>query len=232
MAVDAPNCATGSVHEVEFSFQESEYPFVTASDTAGCRVELAEMIPRANSRYAEYFNVTGTDPDRILALTAEVDTIDGSLLVEYEDGGLFEFLVSGNCPALTLAELGALPRRVEGEEGKGRIVAEIPPRCDPSTVIGTFLAETPNAELTGKREREDVTPLLTQSVLEQVLHARLTDRQREVIRAAFEAGYYEWPRECTGEDVAKELGITSATVSEHLHAAERKLITLMFGETR
>jgi len=42
-------------------------------------------------------------------------------------------------------------------------------------------------------------------------------------------GYYEWPRDCTGQDVADELGITSATFSEHVFAAERKILAFLFG---
>jgi predicted DNA binding protein len=49
------------------------------------------------------------------------------------------------------------------------------------------------------------------------------------LSVAFEAGYYDWPRGCTGEDVAEELGITSATFSEQIHAAERNLLSAVFG---
>lgn len=53
----------------------------------------------------------------------------------------------------------------------------------------------------------------------------LTDRQREVIQTAFEAGYYEVPRSTSTEDLADELGLDSSTVAEHLQRAERNLLT-------
>ena len=49
----------------------------------------------------------------------------------------------------------------------------------------------------------------------------LTARQREVLEAAVEAGYYETPREATHEDVADRLDCSPATVSEHLQKIER-----------
>lgn len=52
----------------------------------------------------------------------------------------------------------------------------------------------------------------------------LTDRQREVIRTAYEMGYYEVPRTATTGDVAAELAVDSSTVSEHLQRAERNLL--------
>jgi len=54
---------------------------------------------------------------------------------------------------------------------------------------------------------------------------RLTDRQREVIERALEAGYFEWPREVTTEELAAQLDITRATLLEHLRKAESKLLT-------
>jgi len=218
----------GPVFEVEFTLRDPTYPFVGVSEAEGCTLELAEMVPRGDGRYAEFFNAVGTDPSRIVDLAGAHDTADVSLLREYENGGLLEFLVSGNCPAVDLAGLGALPRAIRGEDGEGRIVAEVPPWYDAPAVIESFLDANPGAELSSKRERDEVTPLFSESAFEQVLHTHLTDRQREVLRAAFEAGYYEWPRECSGEDVAEELGITSATFSEHISAAERKLLSVLF----
>lgn len=225
-----PSPGASSVFEVEFRLHDSAYPFVGASEASGCRVELAEMVPRPDGRYAEFFNVTGADPDRIETLAAAREGLDVTVLREYDNGGLFEFLVSGNCPAFRLAELGALPRRVEGRDGAGRIVAEIPAQYDPPAVVDAFLDDHPDAEIATKQEKDAVSPLFSESAFGQVLQSHLTDRQREVLRAAYDAGYYDWPRECTGEDVARNLDITSATFSEHIHAAERNLLTALFDE--
>lgn len=53
----------------------------------------------------------------------------------------------------------------------------------------------------------------------------LTDRQREVIRTAFEMGYYEVPREVSTERVAAELDLDASTVAEHLQRAERNVLS-------
>lgn len=52
----------------------------------------------------------------------------------------------------------------------------------------------------------------------------LTDRQREVLLAALELGYYATPREATLTDVASDLDISKATCSEILHRAEGSVI--------
>jgi len=52
----------------------------------------------------------------------------------------------------------------------------------------------------------------------------LTERQYEVIECALEAGYFEWPREISSDELADEMGVTRATLLEHLRKAESKLL--------
>jgi predicted DNA binding protein len=52
----------------------------------------------------------------------------------------------------------------------------------------------------------------------------LTDRQREVLETAYEMGYFRKPRAARAGDVAQELDISTTTFTEHLAAAQRKLL--------
>jgi predicted DNA binding protein len=52
----------------------------------------------------------------------------------------------------------------------------------------------------------------------------LTDRQRTLVLAAVDAGYYDTPRRCTLAELAASLGIASSTASETLHRAEGRLV--------
>lgn len=220
------------VVELEFAVTDPAHPFVGASAAEDCRVDLEEMVPRGGGEYAEFFSVTGADPDSILAFAGQHESVSPKLVREYENGGLFEFSVAADCPAVTLAEQGALPRTVRGIDGEGTIVGELPSGSDPAAVVEGFLDEYSAAEFVAKRETDHSATTFNYDGFQQVLRARLTDRQFEVIEAAYEAGYYEWPRECTGQEVAKSLGITSATFSQHVHAAERKLLAILFEQSR
>jgi len=55
----------------------------------------------------------------------------------------------------------------------------------------------------------------------------LTERQRELARAAAERDYFE-PGGPTAETVAAELGITKSTLSEHLRTVQRELFDQLF----
>jgi predicted DNA binding protein len=221
---------TESVVEVEFHTENPTHPFVRGSAEASATFELATLIPRQDGAYAELFTVRGADAERIAGLAEDREAFEAEPIVEYEDATLVEFPVSGNCPACRLAELGALPQTVRGHEGEGHIVADIPPERDAPAVTEAFLADHPEAELVTKREKSALAPPFSRSGVRQVLRTHLTDRQLDVVETAFEMGYYDWPRNCTGEDVADELDIASATFSEHVRSAEQKLLAVLFDQ--
>jgi len=54
----------------------------------------------------------------------------------------------------------------------------------------------------------------------------LTDRQRQVLELAVEAGYFERPRHNNTGELADALDISRATFTQHLRAAQRKLFAL------
>ena len=52
----------------------------------------------------------------------------------------------------------------------------------------------------------------------------LTETQRDLVRAAVEAGYYDTPRECTLTELAADRDIAKSTCSETLHRAEGQVL--------
>jgi hypothetical protein len=53
---------------------------------------------------------------------------------------------------------------------------------------------------------------------------RLTETQKNVLLRAHQLGYYDVPRRAGSEEIGKSLGLTSATVVEHLRKAEKRLL--------
>lgn len=53
---------------------------------------------------------------------------------------------------------------------------------------------------------------------------KLTGRQREVLETAYEMGYFERPKQANATEVADQLDIAQSTFTEHLMAAQRKLL--------
>ena len=62
--------------------------------------------------------------------------------------------------------------------------------------------------------------------------SRLTERQREVLRAAVDIGYYQEPREATHDEIAAVTGLSETTVGEHLRKIEATVFSsLHVGNT-
>ncbi|MDD1745619.1 MAG: helix-turn-helix domain-containing protein [Candidatus Methanoperedens sp.] len=56
----------------------------------------------------------------------------------------------------------------------------------------------------------------------------LTNRQEEIIRAAFEKGYYDYPKKITIEKLAKMFDISPSTLGEIIQRGEKKIILERF----
>lgn len=60
----------------------------------------------------------------------------------------------------------------------------------------------------------------------------VSDKQREALLVAFDAGYYDNPSAATGEDVARQLGITQQSVSRRLRRGTTALVEHTLGRHR
>ncbi|MFC7009102.1 helix-turn-helix domain-containing protein [Halalkalicoccus salilacus] len=68
----------------------------------------------------------------------------------------------------------------------------------------------------------------TRQELQDALVDRLTEKQRAALETAYFGGYFDWPRDHTGEEIAELLGLSPATLAQHLRIAERKLFEALF----
>lgn len=55
----------------------------------------------------------------------------------------------------------------------------------------------------------------------------VSPQQLRVVKSAWEAGWYENPRSLKMADLAREIGLSRSTVSEHLHGVETEMVKLL-----
>ena len=58
----------------------------------------------------------------------------------------------------------------------------------------------------------------------------LSKRQSEVLSAAVQMGYYDYPKRCNQSDIAELIGISQGTVAEHLQLAESNIMSGWFRQ--
>lgn len=114
------------------------------------------------------------------------------------------------------------------DDGTASIGLRIPKTADVRNFIETFQDEFGTVELVTRREVDQ--PVMSADEFKNTVRERLTARQEEVVQTAYFSGFFEWPRESTGGEVADILGVTQPTVNRHIRAGERTLFGLVYED--
>lgn len=214
--------------ELELEVTDGTGFFVEVSDRlqSTCVLEASVTLPEGN--FIQYVDVDGASPEDIRDAITSVNNIEECRFVSQEgDTCLIE--VNTTEPTIhALLEYGASVRTFTADQGKGRIIVEIQPDANIRTIVDTFRARHPTTEVVAKREIN--RPVQTGAAFRQTIDEHLTKRQQTVISAAYAAGYYDWPRKSTAEEIADSFGISSPTLHQHLRKAEQKLLTAFLDE--
>src|SRR5947208_9693159 len=112
------------------------------------------------------------------------------------------------------------PIRWQREIGRASLVLE--DRADPDALLEQF----PGARLVSKR-RPSPTRGTVGSYSSPLALPKLTEKQALALLAAYEAGYYEFPRKATTEQVSVSVGIARSTFEQHLNRAEHHVVRAM-----
>jgi len=215
------------VTELTFRMADSDGPLFSLAATLDCDLELERLSVGNDGRPVEYITVRGADPDAVNDYVADSADIPAALAVsERDDAAVFRFAASESSVVATVAEQGCVVQSLSADADGGRVTAELPQTADVRTVVEAVRNDHPNADLVAQRERERATE--TPGEFRAGVEERLTDRQLEALQTAHFSGYFSWPRETSGEEVADLMDISQSTFLQHLRAAERKLFEVMF----
>ncbi|MFC6942752.1 bacterio-opsin activator domain-containing protein [Salinirubellus sp. GCM10025818] len=216
------------VVELEFEVTDERCLAVDVSKELDCYAAIEQALLTREGNHLCYLRVDGVDPETAVAVTAEATAVaDCRVVDEYEDGCLLEVRKTES-GAEVMMDVGATITTATAKDGVGTLVVEAPPDADIREVIDGYTARNPESSLVAKRE-VDRGARTTSSVRER-LQEQLTEKQESALTAAYYAGYYDWPRGSTAEELAESLDVASATLHQHLRAAERKLLAAVLKD--
>lgn len=216
--------AAETVLELELACSDRASFFVDASARAGCTFDLEGIVPAAEGVFLVYQSVTGATPERVRESAADAPGITSTRLIsENDDGNLFEFGITDGSILAPVLTYGANVRSARVESGQCHLVCDVAPDTDVRVLIEQLQDEFPNTDLLAKRELDRSIETI-ESFPEDGMD-KLTDRQRETLEIAYRAGYYDWPRESTAEDIAESMDIASPTLHRHLRKAQNKVLS-------
>lgn len=181
------------------------------------KIEILTTFMLSPGRYVNIWRVWARD-SRIKELGASEWIERITVLAEGEDECLC--LVEGNArPIVSLVmDYGCyfdFPITIEKEKVSLSIVGE-------AASIASLVRY-----LRGKKDF-NIISVKNYSINHDGLADTLTERQQEVLEAAFEGGYFDLPRRKTSSIIARELGISHSTFLEHLRKAVRRIIIEIF----
>jgi predicted DNA binding protein len=125
-----------------------------------------------------------------------------------------------------LASLGGYIDHATIEEGDLRMTIHFTLDVDIRDAVDRIKEAYPQAEMLRRRQISRSSDDFDRSLM-----AELTDRQRTTLEAAYAAGFFQWPRDASGEDVAASMGVSPPTFHQHLRKAERKVFESLFSTT-
>lgn len=185
----------------------------------GC-IDMADIVPKRDDRYVVYGTTTG---DAAGWLDSVVDHLDHWDRVEFPNGGSFELHLDQPPLIAPIAASGGAIVDAQIEAGQYYLTVQTPPGRGVRNVIETVQEAYPAAEMLARKQTTRDAGVTGGSGTDAP--AELTDRQLAVLRAAYRAGFFEWPRDASGEDVADSLDIAAPTFHQHLRKAEKGVVT-------
>ncbi|MXV63256.1 GAF domain-containing protein [Natronorubrum sp. JWXQ-INN-674] len=218
---------TDSRLELELACQDSRLLLNRLADRVDGAVTIEGVIDR-DDEVVMFVSAPTTADLASFDQWASIETL--SVVSEGEDEILFEVTVTSSPFLDILRTYDVQLRTATAQDGMSTLVLEVPQRVETRSLIEAIRERYPETELEARRE---TTSARSARQLDTHLEERLTSKQFAALQAAHYSGFFEWPRESTGEDLADALDISSPTYHYHLRAAERKLVTLAFdGQSR
>jgi PAS domain S-box-containing protein len=215
--------------ELEFHIPNPDSLLFRLARAADCQVRSNGFVFESDGTSRVFFTATGASPDRVQAVG---DGFSGTeairMIAERDDRGAYEAAIAEGSVAEQLVEYGAEVRSIVADREGMRVMVELSNVGTVPSFVERVKTRFPDAALVGRSDIDQ--PKQTSIELQHEYENQLTDRQLEVLKVAYHSGFFSWPRESTGQDIAESLDVSQPTVNRHLRTAERKLFELLFTD--
>jgi len=215
-----------NVTELELQIRDVDIFFVRLARELGCRLEYGGGVAD-DEETVMFFLVESDDPSAVCAAAADHPQVTAASHVSTaESTSLFEFTVPDPPVVSLLADRGAETNDIVVTPGQARFSVTLPSTTETRSVVEHVRDHYPSTDLLSVRERDE-PPLSRQAFLGE-LGDRLTNRQLTALRKGYLGGFFDWPRDVSGEELAESMDICPSTFHQHLRAGERKLLEAVF----
>ena len=215
--------------ELEFDVRDRGIQFLEWARETGCTVEFETVVSRPNGSIHGFFTTDGASAETVLELANRSPSVAETRLVTSRgDEHLFECTFTEDSVVAHLLEYGVVPKAISTSEAGGHLVVSLPEHANVREFVDFFTRLYPDSTLVRRQDHEFVDE--PSYGFRSELESALTAKQFEALETAFVSGYFEIPRDTTGEETAEVLGISQPTFNNHLRMAQRKLLSMVFAD--
>ncbi|WP_324663265.1 bacterio-opsin activator domain-containing protein [Haloarcula sediminis] len=212
--------------ELDLTVTAPDAPLGQLAAALGVTVGCTEVIPVDGTTTRLFVSAPGADGDAVADAVEGVGQVDS--LVAVADGDRYELLVEEPTVVGQVVRHGGRLDTASVTAEELTVTVALAADADVRTFVDRLRDSGVAVQLTARRNQTATTRRA--DGIRGSLETALTDRQLEALRTAYGSGFFEWPRETTGEGVAEMLGVAQPTVNRHLRVAQRKLLALVFDD--
>ncbi|NHN43306.1 tyrosine-type recombinase/integrase [Halorubellus sp. JP-L1] len=213
------------VTELRFDVHDPDAVLVGLATDLDATVSVSGVVP-GDPGLVLYAEVADATPQAVVDAVGDDDRVERVRYVDDgDDGPVFELVVTES-PARTLVDLDARIRAIRADAESVSVTAVVPADADVRALRDAVRDDWPAAALAGQETVERTVE--RDASFQGRLREALTDRQLAVLQSAYHGGYFQWPRESTGEELADSLDVAAPTLHNHLRVAQRKLLDAFF----
>jgi predicted DNA binding protein len=210
----------------ELTFQCPDAALAEVAGNAVCQLSLEGLVPASDGKMLVYCHTDGS-AQHVVDTASGIEGVADTRMIDDADN-MVEFTLTDRSALLVLSEGGTNVRTAEATEEEYQVVVEVASGTDIRALTERVREHCPGATLAAKRDLDRSTETGQRDVIPENTLDELTDRQRDVLEAAYRAGYFRWPRDRTAEEVAESISISSPTLHKHLRRAEERLLDGLF----
>ncbi|WP_435157906.1 bacterio-opsin activator domain-containing protein [Haladaptatus sp. DFWS20] len=210
------------VLELELRSEQIARPFVEAGGS-DFTVSTDGTVLLEDGMQIQYYTATGIPTSTYLELTKQYPAVhDVRLISSVENTTRLEVLSGRDSLTRVFSDYSGQFKSAEIEGSTAILLGEVPQTVDLDELLTDLRELYPDIELVSQRL------VYTPQIFRKIMENTLTERQWTTLQLAHFAGYFEWPRVSTGEDLGGQLGITKQTFYHHLRHAEQAVFQYLF----
>ncbi|WP_435197720.1 bacterio-opsin activator domain-containing protein [Natronomonas sp. EA1] len=218
---------TTSMTRVEFTIEDPKFVLSRLAQDAECTLSYQGGVQQSTEGSYVFVTVEDRAVTDVADAASQLVGIDDVQQISADgEGGVLRLRLTQPFLALELADHGAVFREATADPTTTTLVIDIPDSIDVRTITQLVRETFAGAEL---RAKQTLDQTAEHNLYSKFLDS-VTERQLEVIQTAYYSGFFESPRESTGEDVAEALGISPPAFYQHARTVQRKLFAALFEE--